>query len=143
MRTIEYQTIDKSEWGAGPWQSEPDKKQWQDPETGLPCLIVRGPPGALCGYGGLTFAGSCAHGEDPSEGICHIPGEGQPDNVWWLGFDCAHYMDHSPAYAPRRRWAGGAGAYRTQAYVEAQVASLARQLSEASAPAAASPQGDA
>lgn len=53
METIEYRTVDKSKWGDGPWQDEPDKKQWRDPETGLPCLIVRGPGGALCGYVGV------------------------------------------------------------------------------------------
>lgn len=54
MKTIEYRTVDKSQWGDGPWQNEPDKKQWRDPETGLPCLIVRGPAGALCGYVGVS-----------------------------------------------------------------------------------------
>jgi hypothetical protein len=54
VETIEYRTVDKSQWGDGPWQNEPDKKQWRDPETGLPCLIVRGPSGALCGYVGVT-----------------------------------------------------------------------------------------
>lgn len=82
METIEYRTIDKSEWGPGEWQDEPDKKQWRDEATGLPCLIVRNGSGALCGYvgvprnhvyygsdydkvdvevhGGLTFAGKCS-----------------------------------------------------------------------------------
>ena len=82
MKTIEYTYRDKSSWGDGPWQSEPDKIQWLDEATGLPCLIVRGPVGALCGYvgvpeghphfeqkyddvdvrvhGGLTFASFCA-----------------------------------------------------------------------------------
>lgn len=53
METIEYRTVDKSDWADGPWKNEPDKRQWQDPETGLPCLIVRGPAGALCGYVGV------------------------------------------------------------------------------------------
>jgi hypothetical protein len=52
--TIEYRTTDKTEWGAGPWQDEPDKRQWTDAVTGLPCLIVRGPIGALCGYVGVS-----------------------------------------------------------------------------------------
>ncbi len=43
MEKIEYRTVDKTGWGEGPWQSEPDKRQWQDEATGLPCLIVRGP----------------------------------------------------------------------------------------------------
>ena len=83
LETIEYRTIDKAVWGDGPWQGEPDKKQWQDAETGLACLAVRGPGGHWCGYvgvapghpwhgqdydhpnadvhGGLTFAASCEH----------------------------------------------------------------------------------
>jgi hypothetical protein len=40
METIEYRTQDKTQWGNGDWQNEPDKKQWQDTETGYPCLIV-------------------------------------------------------------------------------------------------------
>jgi hypothetical protein len=81
MQTIEYLSRDKSTWGDGPWQNEPDKVQYPDPHTGLPCLIVRNPMGALCGYvgvpkdhpaygrhydqvdadvhGGLTFSGHC------------------------------------------------------------------------------------
>jgi hypothetical protein len=54
MKRIEYRTVDKSEWAVrGPWDHEPDKLQWQDEETSLPCLIVRGPAGALCGYVGV------------------------------------------------------------------------------------------
>ena len=54
METIEYRTMDKSVWGPGPWQNEPDKRQWQDEATGLPCLIVRNSMGALCGYVGVS-----------------------------------------------------------------------------------------
>lgn len=52
MRT--YTTIEKSGWGPGPWQDEPDKLSWTNPETGLPCLIVRNRLGALCGYAGVA-----------------------------------------------------------------------------------------
>lgn len=54
MRTIDYTTVDKSEWGDGDWKNEPDKKQYQDTETGYPCLIVRNHHGALCGYVGVN-----------------------------------------------------------------------------------------
>lgn len=53
MKVIEETLMDKSAWGPGPWQDEPDKRQWADEATGLPCLIVRGPIGALCGYVGV------------------------------------------------------------------------------------------
>ncbi len=53
LHVREYRTADKSEWGDGPWQNEPDKMQWVDEATGLPCLIVRNRSGALCGYAGV------------------------------------------------------------------------------------------
>jgi hypothetical protein len=38
MNTIEYRNVvDKSTWGEGPWNNEPDKAQWQDEATKLPC----------------------------------------------------------------------------------------------------------
>ena len=40
-------------WVPGPWDNEPDKVQWKDPYSGLPCLAVRGPIGAWCGYVGV------------------------------------------------------------------------------------------
>lgn len=48
-----YHFLDKTSWGDGEWLHEPDKAQWQDPTTGLPCLIVRGPQNAWCGYAGV------------------------------------------------------------------------------------------
>ena len=42
-------------------------------------------------HGGLTYAGEC------SGSICHVPKPGEPDNVFWFGFDCAHAYDLSPA----------------------------------------------
>lgn len=147
MERIEYKYVDRSKWPQqeGSWKDEPDKIQWQDEETGLPCLIVRGPSGALCGYvgvdeshpahgkgyeevdvavhGGLTFADRCAESAD-GRGICHIPTPGEPEHVWWLGFDCAHYGDVCPAYESGL-WDG---CYKELAYVEHEVRGLARQL---------------
>ena len=149
MQTIEYRTVNKSGWERGPWDSEPDKKQWQDADTGLPCLAVRGPGGHWCGYvgvapghpyhgkdydacdvdvhGGLTFADACSPKEGEADGICHKPDAGEPDHVWWLGFDCAHLGDYSPKYAEYRRSYGGE-TYRTLGYVERQCRALAKQL---------------
>ena len=115
-----WRTIDKAGWGPGEWQSEPDKAQWYDPRTGMACLIVRNHYGALCGYaaveadhplhgqdygvpdvdvhGGLTFSGPCSNSVDHSTGICHIPGAGRTDDVWWFGFDCVHWRDFRPGY---------------------------------------------
>lgn len=153
MKTIEYKTRDKTGWGDGPWMNEPDKVQYTDEETGMPCLIVRGPGGALCGYvgvgkthpyfkkdydsidvevhGGLTFASLCAeHGEEESS-ICHLVEENEDDLVWWFGFDCAHYRDLSPAYAMlTRKSMSFEGIYRDISYVKKQNKGLAAQLIE-------------
>lgn len=145
--------LDKSSWGSGAWDSEPDKAHWI--AHGLDCLILRGRHGSLCGYvgvpeahplfgkhyseageieahGGLTFADRC----NPSEkehGICH-PEEGAANAVvWWLGFDCAHCDDLSPAIQPMLpphlrspEWE----AYRDFEYVKAETDRLAQQLAE-------------
>jgi hypothetical protein len=171
METKEYSTIDKSGWGSGPWLSEPDKRQWADEATGLPCLIARGPMGALCGYvgvspdhpaygrhyyspsydedgnatvptaldkaiddldvhGGLTYARAC-DGSAEDRGICHVPGDSEPDHVWWFGFDCAHSGDYAPDLRSKTPWEEyGVESYRTLSYVAEQCASLAKQLAE-------------
>jgi hypothetical protein len=138
----------------GVWQQEPDKVQWVDDATGLDCLIVRGPAGALCGYvgvpeghpcfqkeyddvnvdvhGGLTFADLCHEGQGEGRGICHIPLAGRPDKVWWLGFDCYHLFDFAPMKRCRDYGRGDFGdpqdVYRNIGYVEGQVTHLAAQL---------------
>ena len=91
--------------------NEPDQALWQDPSTGLKCLILRHPQGQhLCGYivldeapnvpegfyenarvhGGVTFNYQ-ASGPNWPEGI---PGK------YLIGFDCAHacllYTSPSP-----------------------------------------------
>lgn len=139
-----------SQWPPGPWDDEPDKIQFQHEATGLPCLILRNGGGALCGYvgvtrehplygvdytepdievhGGLTFAGRCGGGPDAEQmGICHVPGEGEADDIWWLGFDCAHCYDLSPGMASLGLAHGEV--YRDISYVRGEIDSLARQLS--------------
>ena len=151
MKTLEWTTIDKSDWGDGPWQQEPDKKQWMDERTGYACLIHRSPAsGGLCGYvgvperhtdfgkgyddvdvsvhGGLTFAGSCSKVENPSFGICHLVEPGESDRVWWLGFDTAHCYDYSPAMNKYGIHHESSEKYRELAYVEAEIKDLANQL---------------
>ena len=144
METKVYTTIDRTGWPSGVWDDEPDKMQWPDTATELPCLAVRHPTnGHWCGYagvteghplfgkdydtltirvyGGLTYSALC----DSNGLICHIPAPGEPDHVWWFGFDCAHSGDISPAYAGRI-WPGNV--YRTLAFVQAECTRLAAQL---------------
>jgi hypothetical protein len=148
MQTIEYRTLDKTNWGAGPWQDEPDKIQYEDADTGLPCLITRSPHmGNLCGYvgiaeghpffgveytdidlvahGDVNFSSFCQTDGSEAQRVCHVPGPGEPDRVWWFGFDCAHAgSDMMPAIPTPRHW----GTYRDLPYVREQIKSLAAQL---------------
>lgn len=59
----EWTTIDKSEWPErGEWDREPDKVQWRDAATGLPCLANRNQhSGNWCGYVGV-YPGHPWHG---------------------------------------------------------------------------------
>lgn len=143
--------------GDGPWASEPDKVSWTDGTTGRPCLIHRARMGALCGYvavdpghpaygkhydhsllddirvhGGLTFADRCSEHATEEYGICHVPQPGQPHDVWWFGFDCAHAWDLIPDMAERYRAIGidrdSEDVYRDVAYVTEQCELLAVQL---------------
>jgi hypothetical protein len=85
-------------------------------------------------HGGLTYSAFCA----PEIGICHVPQPGESDNVWWLGFDCAHYMDLAPRLDAMYREAGLAllndtavtlsTIYRNLDYVRQQCAGLAAQI---------------
>jgi len=150
METREWTFHDRKMWGSGEWDDEPDKMQWTDEATGFPCLIVRNRMGAWCGYvgvseghpwykisyndvephpnvhGGLTFASVCSGNE---EGVCHEVEEGEDDEVWWLGFDCAHYQDHIPQMA-KLLSRGGNASYKDIAYVRNEVAELAQQAAE-------------
>lgn len=149
-------TVDRTNWPEGPWNLEPDEARFV--HAGYHCLILRNNLGAWCGYvavppghpwhgqkyddvpasvhGGLTFASEC-HGD-----ICHVPAPGEPDDVWWVGFDCGHYNDLMPGMVALEatvlkdiqtfgaeeglaaRWRGE---YRTQDYVTSETQELAIQ----------------
>ncbi len=83
------------------------------------------PEGMFTVHGGLTYSDSCAGS------ICHIPEPGEPDDVWWFGFDCAHSGDDYPAnYSGpfARRYGNSSEQYKTVAYVQAEAEKLAEQL---------------
>ena len=161
MKTMEWKKPgDKTKWGQGPWLFEPDQVQWVDEATGLTCIARRNMRGGnWCGYvgvndghpyfkkgyddveadvhGGLTYADLC-EGE-PGEGICHLPAPGEPDAVWWLGFDCAHAWDRRPGDEAMWREIGKPelalpepnARYRTLQFVKDECAKLAAQLKAA------------
>jgi hypothetical protein len=146
MTGEQERVVDKSSWGPGPWQKEPDRVDFI--HAGFACFAKRGPLGQWCGYvgvprehpcyangydgldvdvhGGLTYANKC---DGP---ICHVPEPGMPDDVWWLGFDCAHSGDLVPGMNAHRRVTGFPTSdyetYKDLAYVSAQIRSLAQQL---------------
>jgi hypothetical protein len=71
--------------------------------------------------------------------ICHVPEPGDPDDVWWFGFDCAHAFDISPGRDAFLRSEGvelparigrllGMQTYRALPYVRRTVEQLAEQL---------------
>lgn len=128
----------------GPWCDEPDREEGR--ALGLPYILNRGPVGAWCGYvgvppghpwhgkhyddiddaqvhGGLTYANAC-HGH-----ICHVPKPGDADDVWWLGFDCGHYLDEVPAYSEELRMClkREGMVYRDIGYVRRETRNLAAQ----------------
>jgi hypothetical protein len=154
-------------WPTGPWTTEPDRVEWRS--HGLPCLIVRSVMGNLCGYvgvppghrlhgvhydavedvrahGGITYSNKCCGG------ICHVPKPGEPADVWWFGFDCAHAFDVVPGVLKYAKVASGTtlkgtvfegtvegtvfegifghGVYRDVAYVRACVEAMAAELAE-------------
>lgn len=41
---------EKETWGGDQWKDEPDRKEWRDEATGMPCLALRNSMGAWCGY---------------------------------------------------------------------------------------------
>jgi hypothetical protein len=161
--------VDKSKWGEGPWQNEPDKVFWVDEDTKLDCLAIRSTAtGAWCGYVGvkkdhwayeidyehidnkysldvhcgLTFSEFCDE-ENGEFGICHPSDNGE--KVWWIGFDCAHCIDISPAMNhlinsfghkinPRlqslRNEIGMFNSYKHLCYVKQEIKKLAVQLKQ-------------
>lgn len=138
----------RDEWKPGPWDDEPDLVEWRHDESGYPCLIVRNNFGALCGYVGvppehplhgkgmldaevtdLDVHGGVTYGHECAGDICHVARPGEPEDVWWVGFDCAHAFDAVPGISMLCGRSDEARRYRSMGYVQDQVESLARQLS--------------
>jgi hypothetical protein len=141
--------IDRSQWPKGPWDGEPDRTAWL--HESVLCLAVRSPSsGSWCGYvavrqghpwygvghdeipasvhGGLTWSSYSAE-----DSVRHSPfGE----VVWWVGFDCGHFLDVCPALYVHVPSSQDGGVYRTLFYVQAETNDLADQLLEAARKAA-------
>lgn len=70
---------------------------------------------ALRVHGGITYVEN------------HEP-YGEPDGLWWFGFDCAHAGDLIPSFAEQRLTSCQNDVYRDQSYVATECQSLAAQL---------------
>jgi len=150
MNELQWKFKDRSEWGFGAWLAEPwDKEQWADSLSGMACMIHRGSSGAWCGYvgvppahhlygqhyndealrhiddihGGLTYSAPCTAIQENGGGLCHVPGAGEPDSLWWFGFDFNHLGDRNPADPST-----AGGRYWTTAEAKAECAALALQI---------------
>lgn len=157
MRTETW--LDRTGWDAGVWDDEPDRAEWTD-RTGFPCLALRHAHyGVWCGYvavppghpwhgrswndlpeglADVNFAEPCMETDQPHrERICHVPAPGEPDDVWWFGFDCGHALDvkpHEPMekiYGKLPGYGGFERTYRTLDYVRDKCALIALQVAQA------------
>lgn len=141
---LESVYLDRSEWGTGEWDDEPDRVEWTDPVSGLPCVVMRNDAmGNWNGYVGVspespyheleyTYAVMCrmnVHGGLTFSGS--LPGRAHyskdTDNFWWFGFDCAHAYD---AFPHAKAYIHGDEVYRNLEYVKSECRSLARQLTQ-------------
>ncbi len=138
---------EKTNWPGGAWRQEPDRLEFE--HAGFACLLHRGPIGQWCGYcgvppshpmygkhyddvavdvhGGLTYSDRCQK-EGP---ICHTPKPGEPDDLYWFGFDCAHLGDLAPGMlrvGGRMIYSDTGDIYRDLSYVRDETERLAEQL---------------
>jgi hypothetical protein len=85
-------------FGPGEWLNEPDEVKFI--YKGVPCRIARNPVGSLCGYISVNSDHPWfkVHYDDID---CEVHGGltyGEANNeLWEVGFDCAHARDISPA----------------------------------------------
>ena len=126
----------------GPWLDEPHHLYYTDRETGYECRLRRNPVYAWCGYvevaedhpifkkdyvtlneylgvhGGITWSDY-----PPMEKFSW-----GDEKIWFVGFDCSHAYDLSPA--SRSRLVIADQSYRDLEYVKNEVKNLCRQLKE-------------
>ncbi len=161
MRNENGRLIDRygGEMVDGIWHDEPDRVEFK--HAGIQCLAKRGPHGNWCGYvgvppghpwhgehginyredslgevdvhGGITYSAACDH----DNGICHVPEPGEPEHLFWQGFDCGGAFDLQPmvlTWSLNRGGYEGMGigdVYRDLAFVTAEIKRLAEQAQAA------------
>ena len=141
---MEY-LVERQAWPSGPWDHEPDRVEFE--HSGLPCMLIRNRMGTWCGYaavnpghalhgaelghetldgvpvyGGISYTGAC------NGHICHVPKPGQPEDVWWFGFDCNHAFDLSPVALAHLGGAVEGACYRDTEFATRETKRLAEFL---------------
>jgi len=150
--------IDKSDWGDGPWQDEPDLLQWcSTVPPHYECQIARSVvTGVLCGYVAIP-AGHPAHGMGWGRGGLDVDVHGDltfaeqgVNGVWVIGFVSPALEARMGNRIARDAWLAAMEeaapecfrtTYKTIAYVRAVVESLAQQLAEMAAAGVAKARG--
>jgi hypothetical protein len=142
--------IDKSEWGKGPWENEPDLQSWIDSETQYACVTRRNMFGAWLGHVGLDASHPLYMLQPGAPEFEFIETHGSPElfvgfyeddakrfvppqKLWWIGFSCMQSTDYCPLtdrepYIKGKRGKATTKTYRTFEYVCEQVLFLASQL---------------
>lgn len=104
--------IPKNQWPDGPWHQEPDYEEFE--YKGILCVLNRGPLGAWNGYiaipknnkwasrdksyesGDLDVHGGVTYASDHPPYLHENYKKNKELDLFWIGFDCAHYMDKWP-----------------------------------------------
>lgn len=143
--------FDKRKWGVGPWLNEPD--EYYVLHYDIPCYARRHETsGSWCGYIELPDShpwSGLSQEEVPAEahgGITFAGRRSAMGDGWFIGFDCGHGGDVSPAMDARLKGLGlgSVGSptdtpqnweptYKTLYYVLKELRELARQAKDAAA----------
>lgn len=111
-------------------------------------MLIRNRFGAWCGYAGVTRThpwyglgmddvdvdvhGGLSYASVCDGHICHVPKSGEPEDVWWFGFDCLHAFDLAPGLVrlmPENDL--GDEMYRDMEFAREETVRLAGQLAAA------------
>lgn len=140
METWNDPRIDRSTWGEGPWDGEPDVAEWIDGATGYLCFARRGSGdlGSWCGYVAVPpehplYGVDYDDVQVEAHGGLTFSEEWQRFGLYVFGFDCAHSGDLIPGLFRFRELFGDTlpnppGTYRTLDFVRAECTALAAQL---------------
>jgi len=134
--------VDRTGWLSGPWDNEPDLVYFN--YAGFSCVLRRSLMyGAWCGYVGVLedhpyynqeyaeIGGLIVHGGVTFRGVISTrlsQGRRWLENLWMIGFDCAHYDDHSPVLG--LKYGAGPECYRDIFYATDETKKLAEQLAK-------------